>query len=419
MDVLAEEAAEDDLRTVEFDTLDMSVLEWVDDVITFAIGCEQQQYTLDKVNEFAVKHRLKWGKEKCNVMRIGNDKYKPEKWQLGQEEIDSCEHYRYLGDIIMRNGSNKKNIEDREIRVMVSTRKIMATCGNEIFKKVQLKSLLKLHNARTVASLLTNCETWELNKGEREKLEKIELWALKKILNIPKTTPTAAVWYVTGSLTTAVLIDKRQLLYLKTILDRPDDDFPKRMLFCELNDDIGWARQINQKLEEYDLKYSWEQIKAMKFSTWKQLTTNATEKKNKEKLVEMCHDRKGIKRKTEFILDKIKSDDYVRNPRFDILCRNRLRSRIQLMSMFGMLDCANNYKIGYKGNLCSMCNAIDDENHRINFCAKFKERNLYNSLVKFDFRCINSPNQETVDRAIDVVNELWDLTNGKNEMRRN
>ena len=172
MDVLAEEAAEDDLRTVEFDTLDMSVLEWVDDVITFAIGCEQQQYTLDKVNEFAVKHRLKWGKEKCNVMRIGNDKYKPEKWQLGQEEIDSCEHYRYLGDIIMRNGSNKKNIEDREIRVMVSTRKIMATCGNEIFKKVQLKSLLKLHNARTVASLLTNCETWELNKGEREKLEK-------------------------------------------------------------------------------------------------------------------------------------------------------------------------------------------------------------------------------------------------------
>ena len=88
----------------------------------------------------------------------------------------------------------------------------------------KLKSLLKLHNARTVASLLTNCETWVLNKGEREKLEKIEIWALKKILNIPKTTPTAAVWYVTGSLTTAVLIDKWQSLYLKTILDQPDDD---------------------------------------------------------------------------------------------------------------------------------------------------------------------------------------------------
>ena len=143
----------------------------------------------------------------------------------------------------------------------------------------------------------------------------------------------------------------------------------------------------------------------------------ATEKKNKEKLIEMCHDRKGIKRKTKFILGTIKSDDYVRSPRYDILCKSRIRSRIQMMSMFGMLDCANNYKYGYKGNLCSVCNAIDDENHRINFCDKFKGENLYNSLVKFDFRCINSPNHETVDRAIDVVSVLWDLTNGKNEMR--
>ena len=65
----------------------------------------------------------------------------------------------------------------------------------------------------------------------------------------------------------------------------------------------------------------------------------ATEKKNKEKLIEMCHDRKGIKRKTKFILDMIKSDDYVRGPRYDILCKRRIRSRIQMMSMFGMLDC--------------------------------------------------------------------------------
>ena len=58
MDVLAEEAAEDDERTVLFDSLDMSVLEWVDDVITFAIGEQQQNYTLGKVNEFAEKHSV-------------------------------------------------------------------------------------------------------------------------------------------------------------------------------------------------------------------------------------------------------------------------------------------------------------------------------------------------------------------------
>ena len=115
----------------------------------------------------------------------------------------------------MRNGSNKKNIEERENKVMACTRKIIASSENEVFKKMQLKALLKMHNARTMASMLTNCETWVLNKGEREKLEKIELWALKKILDVPKTTPTPAIWYITGSLTISILLTKDNYFTLK------------------------------------------------------------------------------------------------------------------------------------------------------------------------------------------------------------
>ena len=416
MDVLAEEAAEDTKRTVDFDSLNMSVLEWVDDVITFAIGDEQQNYTLEKVNEFGVKHRLKWGKEKCKVMEIGTGKYMPKKWNLGKEEIESCESYRYLGDLIMRNGSNKKNIDDREAKVMANTRKIIASCGSEIFRKIRMKALLRMHNSRTIPSLLTNCETWVLNKTEREKLNRIELWALKKILDVPKTTPTPAIWYITGSLITSILIDKRQLLYLKTILDRPDDDWPKKMLYSLQTDEIGWPKQINEKLDEYELNYEWDQIKAMKYTVWKKLVTMATEKRNRETLIEMCHDKNGGKRKTKFLLEKLNAQNYTRNPSMDILCRSRFETRVQLMSMFGMLDCARNYKYGYKGELCSVCGTIDDENHRVNFCSKFHETNLCESLVKFDFRSIFSSNKETVDRAIIVICDIWNLRNGKNEM---
>ena len=280
-----------------------------------------------------------------------------------------------------------------------------------------MKALLKMHNACTVAMLLTNCETWVLNKGEREKLEKIELWALKKLLDVPKTTPTPAIWYVTGSLMTSILIDKRQLLYLKTILDLPEQDNNKKMLFCLQTDDIGWSNQINQKLEEYQLTYSWDEIKGMTFANWKRIVTIATEKKNKERLIDMCYDNKGEKRKTKNILRILEDKNYARNPRMDILCKSRYRSRIQLMSMFGMLDCAKNFKNGYNGHLCNNCGVMDDENHRINFCTKYRGINLCDSLVKFDFRCIYSKNQESIERAIDVVDNLWNLTNGRNEMR--
>ena len=60
---------------------------------------------------------------------------------------------------------------------------------------------------------------------------------------------------------------------------------------------------------------------------------------------------------------------------------------------------------------------IDDGNHRINFRTKYRRINLCDSLVKFDFRCIYSQNQESIDRAIDVVGNLWNLMNGRNEMR--
>ena len=131
----------------------------------------------------------------------------------------------------------------------------------------------------------------------------------------------------------------------------------------------------------------------------------------------MCFNVKGEKRKTKFLLEKLKEESYVRAPRMDILCKSRLRSRIQIMSMFGMLDCAKNYKNGYKDDLCSVCQTIDDEDHRINSCTKFSDINLSNSLVKFDFSSIHSWDQDVVDRAIEVVDTLWNLHNGKNEMR--
>ena len=152
MDIMAEDAVYDAQLGVNFGNLKMSVLEWVDDVVTFAIGKDQQTQTLEFVNQFAIKHKLKWGQDKCNVMDIGNGRYKQVKWKLGNLEIDSCDKYKYLGDIIMRNGDNQKNIEDRQSKVMAVTRKILALGGNEIFKNMNLKALLKMHNSCTIAT---------------------------------------------------------------------------------------------------------------------------------------------------------------------------------------------------------------------------------------------------------------------------
>ena len=140
---------------------------------------------------------------------------------------------------------------------MAATRKIIGLCGNSVIKRIGLTALLKMHETCTLATLLTNCETWTLNQGERQRIQKIELWALKKILGVPITTPTPAIWFATGFLLTPILIDRRQIIYLKTLLNRPDQDWTKQMLHALDKTDIGWASHIKKKLMmEYQLETS-------------------------------------------------------------------------------------------------------------------------------------------------------------------
>ena len=328
--------------------------------------------------------------------------------------IDSCDSYKYLGDMIMKNGANRKNLEERENKVMARTRKILALCSTEVFQKTQLKSLLQLHNSCTVAGLLTNCETWVLNKAERGKLERIELWALKKI---PKTTPTAAIWHVMGMMITSILIDKRQMLYLKNILNKPSDNWTKQIFISLREDDIGWAKQIWQTLEVYGVSATLEEIKEMPSGKWRKLITAATEMKQKERLIEMCNGRGGEKTKTKELLENLNTDTYARAPCMKILTKSKYQSRVLIMAKFHMLNCAKNFKTGYKGENCNLCEVLDDENHRINFCKKYANTNLFQSSLKIDFHSVFSNDPETIQRILLVVCEIWDVENGRNEMR--
>ena len=106
-----------------------------------------------------------------------------------------------------------------------------------------------------------------------------------------------------------------------------------------------------------------------------------------------------------------------REPHRGIFDRDGLRARVQIIGMCGMLECARNFKYGYGGPDCKLCRVVDDEDHRINMCPKYKARNLYSSQLKYDFGSIHSNDVETVDRTIEVVMHLWNLKNGKNEIK--
>ena len=276
MDTLAEESMANEKLGIMVEGVKIPGLLWCDDVVSLAEGAAQEEETLNEVDKFAKKNKIKWGLDKCNVLEIGKHNRK-QQWKFGEKTIEKCDQYRYLGDWFTNDGTNKVMIEERRKKIKKSTRAIM-TCGqSDIMKQIELKTILELHEKVNVPGLLTNAEAWNLTKTDEGQLERIELQILKQMLGVPITTPTQAIIYVTGTVYTTIRIDQKQLKYLQKVLREDENRWTRHILTSMDNYKIGWAKRIRQKLTEYELTEDWEEIKTKTPRQWKNLINTAME----------------------------------------------------------------------------------------------------------------------------------------------
>ena len=70
MDMISEEMILDGSEAVKVtNEIRIGALLWEDDVVSCVEGKQNQEKVLERINEFAKKHKLKWGQEKCKVMQ--------------------------------------------------------------------------------------------------------------------------------------------------------------------------------------------------------------------------------------------------------------------------------------------------------------------------------------------------------------
>ena len=133
---------------------------WVDDVVTCAEGKENQMNILNEVDDFAVRHKVKWGSHKCKVMRIGKHKDSQNIWKLGQMDIEEALQYKYLGDEITSDGRNMENLKARKQKLQATTATINTIASNKVLNQIESKVLLELHERIAIPGLLNNSESW-------------------------------------------------------------------------------------------------------------------------------------------------------------------------------------------------------------------------------------------------------------------
>ena len=396
-------------------------LAFVDDIVSLAMGYAQQEKTLCAVNEFSIIHQLEWGENKCKVMEIGNHKEAKTHWNLGDKTIECCSEYKYLGEVISRNGKNTANLKEKMGKFKGSVIESMSCAKNEVMKRIQTSIMLKYHEAVTLPTLLYGCETWNLNASEMKQLERVELWALKKMFGLPPTTPNAAMRYATGTHFMEVRIQLKQILFLHHLLQRENRHWARGALFNSQTKNFGWAKNIEKILTLWEINDDWEVIAATSKNAWKVKVMKAAEKRHKSILLEECQTKtRGTvkcKTKTKTIFEKLQCNDYKRTPILILRHLNCIETRAFIMGRFGMLDCKANFSNGYGGKVCDQCGMDDNEEHRMNECVKYRGTNNCDDPVKIPFNDIYSDEIEKVKPVLMSILKIWDLTNGKNRMR--
>ena len=155
------------------------------------------------------------------------------------------ETFKYLGDTFNSKGNNVALCKHRVDKSVGSIIEIISLCKETNFGKHQIFSMMVMYQSVFLPRLIYNCESWSnLTHKDISNLQGAQLNFLRRVMEVPKSTPTAALFLELGILPIQYEIEKRQLVFLKKILDRQNDD-PVKMIYQEMlkyQAERNWAK---------------------------------------------------------------------------------------------------------------------------------------------------------------------------------
>ena len=116
--------------------------------------------------------------------------------------------------------------------------------------------MILLYYSVFLPRLIYNAEAWSsLTEANIQCLLKAQLHYLRRVLEIPKSTPTAALFLDLGILPIQYEIEKKQLLYLKCVLKKNADDLVQQTCYqmLEYQGENNRANHLTFLLRKYNL----------------------------------------------------------------------------------------------------------------------------------------------------------------------
>ena len=206
-----------EIRTQYGPNLEIKALAFVDD-LSSAGNKKVANNTIGNCRMMEERKKMTFNTEqgKSAVMIINRKKYNESITErVKNGEFREVKEYKYLGVWINSSGSYKTNIMKKKEKVsfMITTIKMVANDKN--MGKMATRARIKMMESVIMPSILYGSEAYaQITKEEMKELEKIQGEILRRILEVPKTTPYEALLMETGVVTMEARVDYKKIMFI-------------------------------------------------------------------------------------------------------------------------------------------------------------------------------------------------------------
>ena len=154
------------------------------------------------------------GKSKCHELHIGAKHENCSVLKVHNTIMEDVSEDTYLGDILSSDGRNTKNIAKRISKGIGLITQIMNMLETVSLGEYYFEIAMLFREAIFLNGILTNSEIWyNLSNSEVQEFEDLDRLLLRKILQIPISTPQEAPHLELGIIPISVIIKARRINY--------------------------------------------------------------------------------------------------------------------------------------------------------------------------------------------------------------
>ena len=275
----------------------------------------------------------------------------------------------YLGDILCTSGSVDATIENRRQKGIGICSQISGMVNGLSLGHYYFNIAFLFREVMLLNGMLTNLEVWHpVTNKQIEVLENIDLMLLRKIIKGHSKTPKEAFFLETGLLPIKFVAIKRRLMYLHTILSKPETELIRKVYEVQksLPTSKDWYEIVSDDRKNLEINLSDKEISGMKKEKFRIVVTKAVNEFALSCLNKAASKNENSKAK-KLVKQELVREKYLKDKRFSKSeCELLFALRTKMIP-----GIKKNFSSQYGNNLsCDLCFVQLDSQEHLLCCVK-------------------------------------------------